>query len=108
VRYLLNHQIALQRFLADGHLPIDNGIVERLHRRPAVGRRAYLFAGSHAAGERAAIAYSMLSTCALVGVNPAEYLADVLPQLTRETFTRADFAALLPAAWKARQRNDTL
>ena len=45
VRYLLNHQIALQRFLADGHLPIDNGIVERLHRRPAVGRRAYLFAG---------------------------------------------------------------
>src|SRR5260370_6482214 len=36
--YLLNHQLALTRFLDDGRLPIDNGIVERLHRRPAVGR----------------------------------------------------------------------
>jgi transposase len=101
VRYLFNHQLALRRFLDDGRLPIDNGIVERLHRRPAVGRRNYLFAGSHAAGERAAIAYSLLSTCALADVNQAEYLADVLPKLTRGTFTTAGFAELLPAAWKA-------
>src|SRR6202011_3611717 len=45
--YLLNHRLALTRFLGDGRLPIDNGVVERLHRRPAVGRRNYLFAGSH-------------------------------------------------------------
>ena len=100
MRYLLNHQLALRRFLDDGQLPIDNGIVERLHRRPAVGRRNYLFAGSHAAGERAAIAYSLLSTCALIDVNPAEYLADILPRLTRGTFTTAGFAELLPGAWK--------
>jgi transposase len=107
VRYLLNHRLALQRYLDDGRLPIDNGIVERLHRRPAVGRRNYLFAGSHAAGERAAIAYSLLSTCALVDVNPAEYLADILPRLTRGTFTTAGFAELLPAAWtKARAPRD--
>jgi transposase len=100
LRYLINHQRALMRFLDDGRLPIDNGIVERLHRRPAIGRRAYLFAGSHAGAERGAIAYSVLGTCALVDVNPEEYLADVLPVLARGVFTHADIAGLLPAAWK--------
>ncbi len=100
LRYLTNHRVALTRFLDDGRLPIDNGIVERLHRRPAVGRRNYLFAGSHAGAERAAIAYSVLGTCALNDINPAEYLADVLPRLARGTFTRADLVAMTPAAWK--------
>lgn len=99
LRYLLNHQLALTRFLDDGRLPIDNGIVERLHRRPAVGRRNYMFAGSHAGAERAAIAYSVLGTCALLEVNPTEYLADVLPKLARGLFARDDIAALTPAAW---------
>lgn len=107
VGYVLNHQEALRRFLDDGRLPIDNGIVERLHRRPAVGRRNYLFAGSHAAGERAAIAYTIVSSCALVDVNPVEYLADVLPKLARGTFTYADYATMLPAAWKAARANAT-
>ena len=48
IKYLLNHRVALTRFLDDGVLPIDNGIVERLHRKPATTRRIYLFAGSHA------------------------------------------------------------
>lgn len=87
-----------------GRLPIDNGIVERLHRRPAVGHRNYLFASSHAGAERAAIAYSVLGTCALLGVNPAPYLADVLPRLGRGSFTRAQLVEVLPAAWK-RQRD---
>ena len=101
VQYLLNHQVALTRFLDDGVLPIDNGIVERLHRRPAVGRRNYLFAGSHEGAERAAIAYSILATCHLVGVNPIEYLADVLPRLARGIVVARDVPQLLPAAWKA-------
>src|SRR5260370_26132497 len=61
--YLLNHQVALTRFLDDARLPIDNGIVERLHRRPAVGRRNYLFAGSHTVPKPAAIASSILPPC---------------------------------------------
>lgn len=100
IRYLTNHRLALMRFLEDGRLPIDNGIVERLHRRPAVGRRNYLFAGSHAGAERAAIAYSVLATCALNDIHPAEYLADVLPKLARGAFTRANLAAMTPPAWK--------
>jgi transposase len=99
--YLLNHQVALTRFLDDGRLPIDNGIVERLHRRPAVGRRNYLFAGSHTGAKRAAIAYSILSTCHLLGINPTEYLADVLPRLSRGIMIARDLPALTPAAWKA-------
>jgi transposase len=101
LQYLINHHVALTRFLEDGRLPIDNGIVERLHRRPAVGRRNYLFAGSHAAGERAAIAYSVLATCHLLGINPMEYLADVMPRLARGEFTRKEIRTLLPAEWKA-------
>ena len=99
--YLLNHSVALTRFLDDGKLPIDNGIVERLHRRPAVGRRNYLFAGSHTGARRAAIAYSILSTCHLLGINPTDYLADVFPRLSRGILIARDLPALTPAAWKA-------
>ncbi len=100
IRYLMNHRVALMRFLDDGVVPIDNGIVERLHRRPAVGRRNFLFAGSHAGGERAAIAYSILGTCQLNDVNALEYLAEVLPRLARDGVTLAEVDELLPDAWK--------
>lgn len=100
IQYLLNHRVALTRFLDDGRLPIDNGLIERIHRGPAVTRRNYLFAGSHAGAERAAIAYSIIATCDLVGVSPVHYLADVLPKLARGAFTSAELADLTPAAWK--------
>jgi transposase len=101
VGYLLNHRHALTRFLDDGIVPIDNGVVERLHRRPAVGRRSFLFAGSHAGAERAAIAYSVLASCHLSDVNQYDYLADVLPRLARGGISIArDIPPMLPAAWK--------
>lgn len=101
IQYLRHHRVALTRFLDNGALPIDNGIVERLHRQPAIGRRNYLFAGSHAAAERAAIAYSVLGTCALLDVNPIEYVADVLPRLARGVAIARDIPPMMPAAWKA-------
>ena len=77
--------------------------MERLHRRPAVavGRRNYLFAGSHEGARRAAIAYSVVSTCHLQGINPTEYLADILPRLARRIVIARDLPHLTPAAWKA-------
>ena len=65
-----------------------------------MGRRNYLFAGSHAGAERAAIAYSICATCSLLGINPVEYLADVLPRLARGV-SEQELVALTPAAWKA-------
>jgi hypothetical protein len=99
VRYQTNHRDALMRFLDDGNLPIDNGIVERLHRKPIVGVRNWLFCGSDAGGERAAIAFTVLATCRLNGVNPVAYLADVLPRLARGISISRDLPQLMPAAW---------
>jgi len=79
-------------------IPMDNGIVERLHVRAALTRKNYLFAGSDAGGERAAIAYTVLGCCRLASANPVEYLADVLPRLARRIRLR-DMYALMPARW---------
>ncbi len=79
----------------------DNGVVERLHVRTALTRKNYLFAGSDAGGDRAAIAYTILGCCTLADVNPVEYLADVLPRLASAKIRLADVAGLMPAAWKA-------
>ncbi|MDE3097606.1 MAG: IS66 family transposase [Chloroflexota bacterium] len=103
IRYMTNHKVALGRFLDDGVIPIDNGIVERLHVRAALTRKNYLFAGSDTGGERAAIAYTILACCRLVGLNPVEYLTDVLPRLARGLRLR-DVPAMLPAAWKLRRQ----
>jgi transposase len=102
LRYFTNHQIALARFLEYGYLPLDNGIVERLHVRTALTRKNYLFAGSDAGGERAAIAYTILGSCRLAGVDPREYLADILPRLTGR-IRLMDLPALLPSRWAAQR-----
>jgi transposase len=99
IQYLLNHEMALKRFLDDGAIPVDNGVVERLHVRTALTRKNYLFAGSDAGAERAAIAYTLLGCCELAGVDPVRYLADVLPILSRKVRLK-DIPALLPAPWK--------
>jgi hypothetical protein len=70
------------------------------HVRAALTRKNFLFAGSDTGGERAAIAFTILSCCRLAGVNPVDYLADVLPRLSRRIRIR-DLPALLPAPWKA-------
>lgn len=101
LQYLENHHVVLRRFLGSGIVPIDNGVVERLHVRTAMTRKNFLFAGSDAGAERAAIAYTLLGCCALADVDPVEYLADVLPRLATKRVRLCDMASLLPAAWKA-------
>ena len=81
LQYFTNHQVALGRFLDYGFVPPDNGIVERLHGGPD---RKVPLRGPDSGGERAAVAYTILGACRLAGVeDPIEYLADVLPKLTR-------------------------
>jgi transposase len=102
LRYFTNHRVALARFLDYGYVPMDNGIVERLHVRTALTRKNYLFAGSDGGAERAAIAYSILGSCRLVGIDPLEYLRDVLPKMTRKV-RLVDLSDLLPHRWKQRR-----
>ena len=100
LQYLTNHQVALGRFLEHGFLPLDNGIVERLHVRAALTRKNFLFAGADSGGDRAAIAFTIFGSCRLAGVDPIEYLADVLPRLTHR-IRLVDLPALLPSRWAA-------
>ena len=102
IRYLLNHHVALGRFLESGLVPIDNGKVERLHIRAALARKNFLFAGNDDFGERAAIAFTILGCCRIVGVNPVEYLTAVFPILARPIRLR-DLPDLLPHRWKPRR-----
>ena len=100
VAYLLNHWVALTRFVTDGRLDLDNNLCERQLRSIALGRKNFLFSGSHAAAGRAATLYSLMRTCAQYGVAPLPYLTDVLTKLASgEYATRLD--ELLPDRWQA-------
>lgn len=79
--YFVNHWQALTRFLDDGRLDVDNNLCESQLRDIALGRKNYLFAGSHDAARRAAGLYSLMRTCAQHGVPPLPYLTDVLTKL---------------------------
>lgn len=103
IGYLLNNEEALRRFLSSGIIPIDNGAVERLHVRTALTRKNYLFAGSDAGAERAAIAYTLIGSCRLVGADPVAYLTDILRRMS-QPMRGADLGALLPARWFAAQK----
>lgn len=100
-RYIIRQYDALTRYLDDGRNPIDNGLVERLFRRIATVRKNSLFVGSHDGGRRAAVIFSILTTCELIGLNPEAYLADILPRLARGISVAADLPELMPAAWLA-------
>jgi transposase len=97
--YCLNHWTALARFVEDGRVSLDNNICEQQLRDIALGRKNYLFAGSHDAARRAAALYSLTRTCAQYGVPPLPYFTDVLTKLGAGWPTdRLD--DLLPHAWK--------
>jgi transposase len=81
MQYALNRWDALARYLEDGRLSIDNNLSERLLRGIAVTRKNFLFVGSDAGGERAAIIYTIAETAKLNGLNPEAYIASVLNRL---------------------------
>ena len=94
-RYWMNHWEALTRFLEDGRIELDNTGVERQIRALALGRKNYLFAGSHRAAERAAVLYTLIRSCDLAGVEPTDWLEDVLVRLA-DGWPQSRIAELLP------------
>ena len=97
--YSLNRWQALGRFLADGEVSIDNNHCENLIRPWAMGRKAWLFAGSELAGQRAAVVMSLVHSAKLHGHDPWVYLKDVLERLPLHPNHRID--ELLPHRWTA-------
>jgi len=97
--YFLNHWTALTRFVEDGRVSLDNNHVEQQLRDVALGRKNYLFAGSHDAARRAAAFYGLLRTCAQYGVPPVRYLTDVLGKLAAGWDPKR-LDRLLPHRWR--------
>ncbi len=103
VRYFTNDYEALTGYLRDGRFEIDNNLVENSIRPAAVGRRRWLFIGHPDAGWRSAVIYSIIGSCRRRGINPQEYLTDVLSRLP--TSKTSNIAELIPANWKLRAPN---
>lgn len=102
IGYALNHWAALVRYTTQGYLAIDNNAAERALRAIAVGRKNYLFFGSDAGGDTAAVLYTFVQTCKRLTIEPWRYLRDVLERLP--TWPAARLAELLPDQWAAEQR----
>jgi hypothetical protein len=83
LQYALGRWDALTRYLDDGQLSIDNNLAERLLRGIAVTRKNFLFLGSDAGDERAAIIYTIGETAKLNGHNPEAYITAVLDRLAK-------------------------
>jgi len=94
IRYALGRWPALMRYCNDGSLEIDNNSAERALRAVALGRKNYLFAGSDAGGERAAVIYSLLGSAKLNGIDPETYLTAVLRRIADRPINR--IGELLP------------
>ncbi|MDB5923299.1 MAG: putative transposase [Betaproteobacteria bacterium] len=96
--YVLSNWQALHRFTENGSLAPDTNLVERTLRPIAIGRKAWLFAGSMRGGHAAAIAFSLIETCKLNRVEPFAYLKDVLGRINAHRVDRLH--ELLPFNWK--------
>ena len=83
--YTLNQWIALNRYLEDGELSIDNNAAERSMKPVAIGRKNWLFVGSPEAGGRAAILMSLIASCKSCEAEPWAWLRDTLTQPTPNT-----------------------
>jgi transposase len=94
IQYALVRWDALERYTTDGAIEIDNNPIEREIRPIALGRKNYLFVGSDAGGERAAMMYSLMNTAKLNGIEPEAYLTHVLTRIADHPVNRVD--ELLP------------
>jgi transposase len=98
ITYSLNQWEALNRYVDDPMLEIDNNLSERTLRMVVIGRKNYLFAGSEAGAWRAAVIYSLVASCKLNDIDPFKYFRDVLTRVSTHPADRID--ELLPSEWK--------
>ena len=89
----------LRLYLGHGCLVADNNAAERAMKPIALGRKNFLFVGSAGGGKAAAIAYTLIGSAKLNGVDPQAWLTDVLSRIADHKITRID--ELLPWRYAA-------
>lgn len=92
--YSIERWSRLSLYATNGMLSIDNNPVENSIRPVAVGRKNYLFAGSHEAAQRSAMLYSLLGTCKMHGIEPYQWLKSVLQKIADHPINKIE--ELLP------------
>lgn len=98
IAYSLQRWEKLSAYVNDGQLNIDNNPVENSIRPVALGRKNYLFAGSHEAAKRSGMLYSLLGTCKMHGIEPFSWLKDVLHRIADHPVNKVQ--QLLPHRYK--------
>lgn len=101
IGYFMNNWKRLTAYLGNGKTLIDNNPVERAIRVSAIGKRNFLFHGTHEGGQWAAMLYSFFGTCKLHQINPLEWLTDVLIRMPE--YKKDKIQELLPQNWAAAQ-----
>ncbi len=96
ITYAQNQWDALNVYVEDGRLEIDNNAAERGMRPIALGRKNWMFFQSLGGGKTASVLLSLVQTAEAAGVNAKDYLRDVLVRIA----TEKDVKKLLPHAWK--------
>ena len=101
IAYTLERWDALTLYLEHSTLEIDNNLVENAIRPTAIGKKNILFFGSPNSGQTSAIIYSLVETCRKLGLNPADYLREVLNALP--SMQQSDAIDWTPARWSTFQ-----
>jgi transposase len=101
INYFLRNWAGLTLFASDGHLAIDNNVLERQIRTVAMTRKNFMFAGSHDAAQNAAIMYTFIASCKLQNIDPEIWLRDVFIRIP--THPPDKLSELLPHNWKPAQ-----
>jgi transposase len=96
--YALAQRVFVRRCFRDGRFEIDNGLVERAIREPAIGRRNFHFTGSEDGAERLAAAYTLVQSCRALGISTRDYLIDVITKVEGGWPLRR-IAELVPDRW---------
>lgn len=103
INYMLNRKVGMLHYISDATLHLDTNAIENTIRPIAVGRKNYLFAGSHPAAQRAAMFYSFFACCKMNEVDPSEWLLDVIQRINDYPVNQIE--NLLPHQWTKKESN---
>lgn len=102
IHYMTSRWECFERFLESGAIPLDNNASEQAVKNPVIGKKAWMFFGSAAGGNAAAVFYTLTSTCRRLKIDPFAYLKDVFERLPLcDPEDPTSLTPLLPDQWLA-------